>query len=280
MHSIPEPIKKILRPPYKVSKAIFYKTLDIYDILKGSKHPLVPPRNMIFIGDGDYLKTGEEFLKYFKDLGNLKPNHKILDVGCGIGRMSVPLTYYVSDNGEYFGFDIVKKGIDWCKKNISVKYPNFHYEHSDIYNKMYNPTGKENSLEYKFKYEDNFFDFVFLTSVFTHMQIKEVSNYLKEISRVLKPGGKCLITFFLINKESLTQIKNVKSSQNLKFQIDEFSFTKDKNFPEGAIGFNEEFIKDLFKQNNLIIEKPIHYGSWCGRRDYLSYQDIIIAHKI
>ena len=49
---------------------------------------------------------------------------------------------------------------------------------------------------------DNSFDLVFLTSVFTHMFAGDVENYLSEISRVLKPGGKCLITWFLLDEVS------------------------------------------------------------------------------
>jgi len=43
----------------------------------------------------------------------------------------------------------------------------------------------------------------------------DMENYLKEISRVLKPGGRCFITYFLLNNESEKLIKTGKSSQNL-----------------------------------------------------------------
>ena len=39
-------------------------------------------------------------------------------------------------------------------------------------------------------------------------------------------------------------------------------------------------MEELYKQVDLTIEKPIYYGSWSGREDFLSYQDIIIARKI
>ncbi len=272
-------VKNILKPVYTLLRNIYYKILDIYDILKGNKDPLVPPRSMIFIGDGDFLKIGNEFLSYFISLGNIKPDHKILDVGCGIGRMALPLTKYLSSKGEYFGFDIVESGITWCNEKISPKYPNFYFSHADILNKTYNPKGKVLSSQYTFEYQNDFFDFVLLTSVFTHMETKDVARYLEEISRVLKSGGKCLITFFLINDESNKLINEKNSTQLLKYQIDDYSFAKDKNIPEHAIGFKEDFVEDLFIKNNLTIEK-IYYGSWCGRKNYKSYQDIVIAKSI
>lgn len=279
MNQIPKPVKLILKPIYRVAKSILYKLLDYYDVLRGNKNPLIPPRSMIFIGDGDYQKTGDEFMKYFKEFGELKSNSKILDVGCGIGRMSVPLTKFLSNEGEYYGFDIVGKGIDWCKENINNRYPNFNFEHSDIYNKMYNPKGIGKSSDYKFNYNDSFFDFVFLTSVFTHMHTQDINRYLEEISRVMKTKGRCLITFFLMNAESIRLIENKKSTQNLIYKIDNNSYTKDNNIPESAIGFNEDYIKELFNNNELNLIQPIHYGSWCGRNSFVSYQDMIVAEK-
>lgn len=144
---------------------------------------------------------------------------------------------------------------------------------------MYNPKGIYNSSEYKFNYNDNFFDLAFLTSVFTHMHTHDVERYLSEISRVLRPGGRCMITFFLLNEESQGFINKGMATQKLTHQIDDVSFTKDKNVPESAIGFKEDYIKELYKLQNLNIIDPIQYGSWCGRENYLSYQDIIIAEK-
>ncbi len=103
---------------------------------------MIPPRGMIFIGAGDFEQIGKDFRKHFIELGDLQPDDRVLDVGCGIGRMAIPLTSYLSKEGEYWGFDIVKKGIEWCQKRISPKYANFHFLHSDIYNKEYNPKGK------------------------------------------------------------------------------------------------------------------------------------------
>lgn len=268
---IPPIIKAVLKP-------IYWFIMDIYDTIKGrSKH--LPRRSMIFVGDGDFIKTGEEFFNYFKEIGGLKSNDKVLDIGCGIGRMSLPLTKYLFQGGEYYGFDIVKKGIDWCNNNISTSYPNFHFEHVDIYNKMYNPNGTIQSSEFKFPYDNEKFDFAFLTSVFTHMFRKDIEQYMKEISRVLKKGGRCLVTFFLINDISRALIKKGVSTKEFIYQIDENSFSIDEKIPESAFSFNEKYIMELFKSNSLSIQEPIYYGSWCGRKKFKSYQDIILAEK-
>src|SRR5262245_2380217 len=102
-------------------RKIYYLPLDILDRFK-RRDGMVPFRSMIFVGGGDFEKIGREFKSYFIDLANLQSNHRVLDVGCGIGRMAVPLTSYLSQEGEYYGFDIVARGIDWCQNRISPKY--------------------------------------------------------------------------------------------------------------------------------------------------------------
>ena len=49
--------------------------------------------------------------------------------------------------------------------------------------------------------------------------------------------------------------------------------------PEVAIAYNYDFIIKLYNTLNLNIIKPIYYGSWSGRKDALSSQDIIIDSK-
>ena len=81
------------------------------------------------------------------------------------------------------------KGIAWCQENITPKHPNFRFQVADIRNKEYNSGERFAASEYEFPYEDASFDFVLLTSVFTHLLPNEVENYLSEIQRVLAPGG-------------------------------------------------------------------------------------------
>jgi hypothetical protein len=56
--------------------------------------------------------------------------------------MALPLTKYLSDSGTYDGFDIMRRGEDWCKNNITPRYPNFYFQFADVWNKEYNPMGR------------------------------------------------------------------------------------------------------------------------------------------
>lgn len=243
------------------------------------KEPLQLPEDRLqtLIG-GSVEDLGKEFLDYFLILGELEPGETVLDVGCGCGRMTIPLTTFLNKKGEYFGFDIAKDSIKWCLDNIGIRYRNFHFDHANIYNPIHNPTGKVASDKYIFPYPDNKFDFILLNSVFTHLVPKDMEHYMSEISRTLKKNGRCLITFFLLNDE--TKKLFAEKHQELKFIYSEGVYrTIDPINLESAISYDETYIKDLFSKNNMAVKEPIYYGSWCGRETYLSSQDIIIAKK-
>jgi len=259
-----------------VYKAYLY-VKDRYQVYIEKRNPMVPPQWKIFVGGGNFEAIGKVFFNYFKELGQLKPDDKVLDVGCGQGRMAIPLTSYLQ-KGEYEGLDIVEQGIKWCKKKITLKHKNFNFQLADIYNRYYNPKGKYKSSEYNFPYRDASFDFIFMTSVFTHMLPSEVENYLKETSRVLKPGGRCLITWFILNEESQKLIAENQSSLDFKFEYANYT-TVDESLPEIGVGFNESYIRSLYEKNGLSLVQPLYFGNWCGRKDFLDYQDIILAAK-
>ena len=238
-----------------------------------------PRRDNIFVGGADdFQAMGEHFLDRFKRLCGLQPHERILDVGCGIGRIALPLTKYLDVQGTYEGFDIVPEGIEWCNANITPRYPNFHFQLANVFNQLYNPGGRFQPKEYQFPYADATFDFVFLTSVFTHMLPDDMEHYLNEIARVLRAGGRCLITFFLWNAEVAQLIENGKSHFVFGFDCGSYRL-KDAASPESAVCYDQPYVLNLFEKYKLSTDLAIYYGEWCGRPNYESGQDMIVAWK-
>lgn len=239
--------------------------------------PLRPPVQLDK-GRGDFTRIGRRWLSVFVELGGLRPEHRVLDVGCGSGRVAVPLGDYLSPDGEYRGFDIQPESIEWCRRTISKRFPNLRFEVADVYNAFYNPEGRWHPHEYRFPYEDASFDLVFLTSVFTHMRSPEVRQYLSEIARVLRPGGRCVISFFLLNPETRRLIGEGKAKRAFRFEMDG-SFADDEENPEAAIAYEEPVVREVFGEAGLRIVEPIHYGRWSGRAEHLMGQDVVVAER-
>jgi ubiquinone/menaquinone biosynthesis C-methylase UbiE len=250
---------------------------DSFDALIGRRDPLVPPHGLWFVGgEREYAATNDEFMRYFVELGRLEPDHRVLDVGCGIGVMASRLTKFLSPSGTYDGFDIVRIGIDWANKNIGSRFPNFRFIHTDVFNKHYNARGRLDPNAFRFPYESDNFDFIFLKSLFTHMKPESVRHYLHEVRRVLKCSGRCMITAFLLNEESEGLIDAGRGSLALTHDLGGYKVL-DRMFPETAVGFPQNELQLWLRQAGLSLQIPIQFGSWCGRQQYLSYQDILIV---
>jgi len=246
----------------------------------------IPATEDIFVGKQDrenYRLIGISYLERLISLCSLKHDSKVLDVGCGSGRLAVPVAWYII-NGYYYGIDIVPSGIQWCREKIKPHFPNTQFDLADIFNARYNSKGKENASTYHFPYSNDTFDVVFLTSVFTHMLVDDVENYTSEIYRVLKPNGHCLITFFIYDDDSKKGIKQDRSKFPFKYDHGKY-LTIDPNLHEGAVAYRLEYIEDLFYRNNLKI-KYKENGTWRwhkeGTRNKAQIgkaQDVIVVIK-
>lgn len=262
-------------------KALLRRAFDSVEYRTGIKvpgrDPLMPPVWLHSVGNNDFYECGEEFFRYFTDIGGLKPDERVLDVGCGTGRMARPLTRYLT-SGTYDGIDIVGPSVEWCQRAYQHRFPNFRFHFADVYNQAYNPGGTLRAAEYKFLFADSFFDFIYLTSVFTHMLPVDMENYLAEVTRMLKPGGRCFITYFLLTADSLKLMSQNRSSIDFKGALPGCR-VKDTDEPEAGVAYERDRILELYDKNKLVISEPVHYGTWCGFSDGLSYQDIIVATR-
>jgi ubiquinone/menaquinone biosynthesis C-methylase UbiE len=260
------------------ARKLYYAPIDLIEGATGKRDALTPPKGMIFTGSGDFRQQGRDLVKTFEKLGGLQPNHRVLDIGSGIGRIAVGLTEYLNKEGSYEGFDVMERGVVWCQKNITSRFPNFKFLYTPLKNDLYRDDG-ESADNFRFPYDDNSFDSIILTSVFTHMMDTEVKHYMGEIQRVLKPTGKCFATYFLLDDVSKKGMKT-KESFNFPYDYGHYRLMDDK-VKSANIAFEMEYLeKDLVAENNLTLE-AVHLGWWSGRdRDKCeSFQDIVILGK-
>ncbi|MBK7870927.1 MAG: class I SAM-dependent methyltransferase [Saprospiraceae bacterium] len=261
-----------------LARRIFYLPLDIWESLSGKRDPLTPPRGLIYTGSGDFQAQGEKMLRFFIEKGGLQPDHKVLDVGSGIGRMAAPLTRYLNKNAHYEGFDVIKLGVRWCQKNISTRFPNFHFNYIPINNDLYRADGQD-ATQFRFPYNDESFDFTIVISVFTHLLPSQAENYLQEISRTLKPDGTCIATFFLLNEES-TPLMPTNPAFAFPFNYGHYRLM-DEQVKSANVAFEENYLQTQITNSGLIIAQT-YYGYWCGRDKAAceDFQDVIILKKI
>lgn len=237
----------------------------------------MPPQELLFVGDGDYRAIGAEFLQHLVDDADLKPGERVLDVGCGVGRLAVPLSQYL-DTGTYTGIDPVSAGIDWCRETITPVYPNVQFQHIDLQHPLYNPDGALSTSGTALPFPDGSFDLICMISVLTHLDGPEALHYAREASRLLAPGGRCFATAFLFNPPARQAL--AAGGGAIPFDPSEpgpihFGI---KDAPLAAVAYNEDTLLEYFLRHKLRRQRPAKYGHWSGRNSR-NFQDICIFDK-
>lgn len=126
----------------------------------------------------DFSRTRKNVWEEFKLLADYaKDGDKVLDLGCGNGRM---LELFINKKIDYYGLDVSEKLIAIAKQ----KYPDKNFQVFD---------------GLKIPFADNYFDKIYCVAVLHHIPSVELrEEFLKEARRVLKPGGKLILTVWYL----------------------------------------------------------------------------------
>lgn len=151
----------------------------------------------------------------------------ILDAGCGKGRYTRNLIQVYPDKA-YFGFDLSSKILEFTHSQMLTK---------------------QGSLLF-IPFEDAQFDFVFCVEALEHCI--DVERAIKELSRVVKKGGKLLIIDKDIKRLGLMQIAEWEQW----FDVDKLKIIMEQN------GFNVEIIENVSYDNNELGENL--FVGWLG----------------
>jgi len=203
----------------------------------------------------------------------LAPEHRVLDIGSGIGNLPIGLLGYLRDS--YEGVEIHPEAVAWCQIAITSKHPRFRFHHADLSSQAYNRGGLTDAAKYRFPFSDRDFDFIILASVFTHMLPDGVAHYIDEIARLLRPGGVSVASYFLLNDSTSLSVQDGYSF--LPFPYLHTSGLARMNSlatPEAAVAIDETFVRRAYESAGLRVLN-IRRGGWpTGVADD---QDVITA---
>lgn len=196
-------------------------------------------------GAGYLAEGGVEGSKLFIDYLNLN-GAKILDFGCGSGGVA----HFISETAEssyVVGIDIVPS----CIQSAKERFPKDQYPKLDF-------------VSYKslpLPFASNTFDFVFAKEVFIHIFEKE--RTIKELYRILKPGGQIVIIDWFSQFKDVSHENQIIQPNNLKsfelflnragfFEIVKYDYT------DKYLCFLNETIMRIEK-NPSVLEEKIGY---------------------
>jgi SAM-dependent methyltransferase len=253
--------------------SIRLRAADLLDTVSGRRDRLTPPRRLsLYVGHGNFRATGEEFLGLFETVADLRPSDRVLDIGCGIGRMARVLVPVLRPPGSYDGFDIAEPGISWCQAHYGDTPAPFRFKHADVHNSVYNPAGRDTPETYTFPYGDSSFDLAIATSVFTHLLPEAADHYLAQAARVLASSGRLFATWFLTEDHRPPPPPFTPDPELSP------AATSDPAAPETAVAYPESWLRERLDANGLELD-AIHPGSWRSDHGGLTLQDVVVARR-
>lgn len=237
---------------------------DVLLTLTGRRDRELPPVRYRRVGAGDFRETGA-WLAALLIRNGLQPQHRVLDIGCGIGRVALALTPILSAEGSYDGFDADRRAVRWCREHFTPRHPRFRFTHADVAAGQYNRATSA-AAAFPFPWPDATFDFAFATSVFTHLEMAAARHYLAEARRVLRPGGILCATIFVLDG----------APSKLQFPVErDGAWLMDAAHPTRGVAYRQETLDDLLAEwTDVRVER----GNWRTTGSFsVRGQDVIIA---
>lgn len=214
----------------------------------------------------------------------LRPEHHVLEPGCGCGRNARYIAPFLDPElGAFAGFDLSAPCIDWANESIAKWFPNAQFIHADIKNMLYNPSGDLLASEYRFPYEDQRFDVVFLPSVFTHMGPEGFEGYVAEIHRVMKPGGRLLSWHFLKDEDFASAKEDIEAEFGHNIvQFNDYLWIDDTGNPEAFTLYDKQYVLETLTSAGFRTHGLLR-GAWAKQQAagiVKDYQDKILSVRV
>jgi SAM-dependent methyltransferase len=230
-----------------------------------------------FADDNLFRSSGERAVADIADLCALRGDHRVLEIGCGCGRLALPLMAKLAPAGSYDGFDVVRAAVDWCRDNVTPRAGNFRFRWVDVAAAAHNPDGTIDFADVAFPYPDDAFDLAIMSSVVTHMRPEGIERYVRETFRVLKPGGRCFITALLFDQAAARAVAAGTTIFDFRHALGP-CLTFDPACPETGIACRDDWFFGLLTGTGFAIES-VRRGNWRDKRSYEITHDDVVARK-
>jgi SAM-dependent methyltransferase len=241
----------------------------------------IPAERSIGHGGDKFAAIGARWAETMQLWGGLSAGDTILDIGCGPGRMAMAIGERLAWSTPLTGFDIIKADVDFAAARITSRHPSFQFRHFDLHSALYNPNGTLKVSEAEFPVEPGSVDFAFATSVFTHMFRQDVSHYLSQAARALRPGATLFTTWFLMTDSALASCQTGTSDFSFAHLRDDGTRIEVPRAPEDAVAYDLGDALIMLRDAGFIdtVFKPGAWSRTVPKAEIRHRQDVLIARR-
>lgn len=133
------------------------------------------------VSDGDYLAGAMRTAQVIRRRAGLGPRTRLLDWGCGPGRLAIGIRHLMGSIADYHGVDHRPDHVAWAEENLGDQHHRFT---------LFEP----GAVAYQLPTEPESVDLLYTGAAFTHYVTADVTGYARAIASVLAPRGRAVMT--------------------------------------------------------------------------------------
>lgn len=217
----------------------------------------LPPRRLRMGGahfkkDPAFVRLAVRDVRTLQRKAGLTADSRLLDWGCGAGRLAVGVKHRLGHVADYHGVDVQPELVAWAQEHLADEHTRFTLV--DQHNARYNPGGTET---FDIPAADASVDVFYSYSVFSHMLTEDVAGYAATIGRILAPQGRAVLTAFV--EDGVPDcVENPEDYRALDWQ--------------GAlhcVRFDRHFFERTLREAGLAVEEFVHGQETDGQSRYV-----------
>jgi len=240
-----------------------------------------------WVGGSDPEAVGDACRNILCRYVPINASSRLLDFGCGVGRVLLSVLKHQPEVTRIVGFDIMPQVISFCDSHIASAFPQTAFDlvhgDNDHYDRFIAAAGASVPKSHASLLSEyaSAFTGIYAFSVFTHVEMADFRSLLGLLSKLLEPAGILLFTAFLLTPHSRHSIQQGAT----RFPLSNNAIEAQGNIlignPAdrlGFIAFDISLVEQMAFEAGLIITH-IEHGSWVDGQFSDSLQDVIVCRR-
>jgi len=229
--------------------------------------------------DGDPEPEGYRNADRIQSLTEIADDARILDIGCGCGRVAVPFAERLGPKASYLGIDIVPVLVGFCARHITPVRPTFQFrlraQPNPHYAQFMQDDPDARLLEHM---PQEHYDLALGISLFTHLDAPDAVAVLREVAAATRPDGKFYATFFVLDEVAREHIQPTSRFQFKHASPSYRAFVERPEDTSFAVAYTAEQLDAILRETGWAVETHLP-GAWSGRQGCRTYQDTLLLKK-